>query len=76
MNDRRMLNNEILKKKKDFCFPVKKLIRTFFGKKRVWNFKHCQCIYLIENIVTDNNEKKHRFQASAIGAMSKYLAAL
>ena len=57
VNDRRMLNNEILKKNKNFRFPVKKLIRNIFWEKRVWNFKHCQYIYLIDNIVTDHNKK-------------------
>ena len=60
-NDRRMLNYEILKKK-NFRFPVKKLMRNIFWEKRVWNFKHCQYIYLIENIVTDHNKQKHPIQ--------------
>ena len=55
MNHRRMLNNEILKK--NFRFPGKKLMRNIFWEKKVWNFKHCQYIYLFENIVTDYNKK-------------------
>ena len=55
VNDRRMLNNENLKK--PFCFSVKKLIKSIFWEKRDWNFEHCQYIYLIDNIVTDHNKK-------------------
>ena len=57
VNDQRMLNNEILKKN-NFRFPVKKLIRNIFWEKRVWNFKHCQYMYLIDNIVTEHHKKK------------------
>ena len=51
-----MLNSEILKKK-NFRFPGKKLIRNIFREKRVWNLKHCQYVYLIDNMVTDHNKK-------------------
>ena len=44
VNDEGMFNNEILKKK-NFRFPVKKLIRYIFWEKRVWNFKHCRYIF-------------------------------
>ena len=55
-NDRRMMNYEILQK--NFRFPVRKLIRNnFWTPKRVWNFKHCQNIYFIDYIVTDNKRK-------------------
>ena len=58
-----MLNNEILKKK-NFRFPVQKLIINTFWEKKVWNFKHCQYIYLIENIEVTDHDKKITFNQS------------
>ena len=55
VNDRRMLNNEILNEK-NFRFLVEKLIRNIFWKKRVWNFTIVN-IYLIDNIMTDHIKK-------------------
>ena len=52
-----MLNTENLKKKNNFRFTVKKLIRNILWEKRVRNFTHCQNTYLIDNIVTDHNQK-------------------
>ena len=55
VNDRRMLNNEILKK--NFRFLVKKLIRSSLWEKKIWNFKYCHYIYVIDNIMTDHIKK-------------------
>ena len=45
------------KKKKNFRFPVMKLITNIFCEKRLWNFKHCQDIYLIGTIVINHTKK-------------------
>ena len=41
-------------------------MKNIFWEKRVWNFKHCQYIYLIDNIVIDHNKQKHPIQAQAV----------
>ena len=55
MNNRRMLNNEILKKQ-TFAFPLRNLLKTFSGK-RGFEISNIVNIYLIGNIVTDHIKK-------------------
>ena len=60
VNDRRMSNNEI-KKKKNVCFPVKKLMQIISSGKRGFGISNTVDMYNIpiENRVTDHNEQKH-----------------
>ena len=55
VNDRRMLNNEILKEK-NFRFLVEKLIRNIFWK-RGFGIPNIVNIYLIDKTVTDPIKK-------------------
>ena len=57
VNNRRMLNNEILKKK-NFYFHIKKSLRNI-SREKGFGISNIVYIYEIENIVTDHNKKKH-----------------
>ena len=57
VNDWRMLNNEILKKKKkNFDFPLNNSLETFSGK-RGFGISNIVNIYLIDSIATDHIKK-------------------
>ena len=56
VNDRRMLNNEILPK--TFRFLVKKLVRNiFWDTQKGLEFQSLSKLYFIDNTVTNNNKK-------------------
>ena len=58
VNDRRMLNNEILQK--TFRFLVKKLVRNIFlDTQKGLEFQILSKLYFIDNTVTDNEQKSY-----------------